>query len=144
MGLHRIRKESTFHNMSVDEICRRHLRKTGIQPELVGRIGCFLVYKNLSSEARTEILALSVVRVASEYGLNITFIAPETLNAILENAARRHSAQDLTNTSLTNCSPMPLPKRSANSVTLLMEYRVEPISTARLSTKESRLIRERI
>jgi hypothetical protein len=67
-----------------DEVCRKHLKKAGIKPELVGRIGCFLVYQELSKKARTEIVALSIVRVASEYGLNITYIVPETLTAILK------------------------------------------------------------
>ena len=68
----------------VDEICRKHLRKAGVSPELVGRISSFLVYQELNNQARTEILALSIVRVASEYGLNIRFIAPETLTVILQ------------------------------------------------------------
>jgi ATP-dependent Clp protease ATP-binding subunit ClpA len=71
----------------IDEICRKHLKKAGIKPELIGRIGCFLVYQTLNEKARTEILALSIVRVASEYGLNIGYIEPETLKAIL-----RHNA----------------------------------------------------
>lgn len=74
-----------FNNtLLTDEICRKHLKKAGIKPELVGRIGCFLVYQELSEKARTEIVALSIVRVASEYGLNITYIVPETLMAILK------------------------------------------------------------
>ena len=70
---------------TVDEICRKHLRKGGVSPELVGRIGSFLIYQELDDTARTEILALSIVRVASEYGLNIFYIMPETLMAMFKN-----------------------------------------------------------
>lgn len=69
---------------TVDEICRKHLKKGGVSPELVGRIGSFLIYQELDDTARTEILALSIVRVASEYGLNIFYIMPETLTAMLK------------------------------------------------------------
>lgn len=79
-----LKTRQAFDNVFlIDEICRKHLKKAGIKPELVGRIGCFLVYQELSGKARTEIVALSIVRVASEYGLNIVYITPETLMAVL-------------------------------------------------------------
>ena len=67
----------------IDELCRRNLRRAGVVPELISRIGSFLVYRNLDNASRAEIMALSIVRVASEYGLKITYIAPESLSSIL-------------------------------------------------------------
>ncbi|MGI8467324.1 MAG: AAA family ATPase [Pyrinomonadaceae bacterium] len=74
----------------VDEVCRRHLRKAGISPEIIGRIGSFLAYRELNQQARIEILALTIFRTASEYGLNISYIAPETLTTILNKTEASH------------------------------------------------------
>lgn len=79
---------STVNQQTINEICRKHLQNNNIAPELVGRINSFLVYYPLSEETRIEILALSIVRVASEYGANISYIAPETLSVILQTAGK--------------------------------------------------------
>ena len=77
-----LKKRGKLNSQNLDETCRNQLRKSGLAPELIGRIGCFLVYQHLTNEARIEVLALSVVRVASEYGLRIEYIAPETLTKL--------------------------------------------------------------
>jgi len=63
----------------IDEICRRRLKASGIAPEIVGRIGRFLVYYPLSQDIRAEIITLSVADVAQEYGITIKYIEPEVV-----------------------------------------------------------------
>ncbi len=67
-----------------DEVCRRRLKAAGISPEIVGRIGRFLVYRQLNDEARAEIVALSVAGVGREYGLEVQRIEPQTVICIME------------------------------------------------------------
>jgi ATP-dependent Clp protease ATP-binding subunit ClpA len=68
---------------SVDAACRRHLGASGIRPELVGRIGAFLVFRPLSDLARAEIATAALVRVASEYSLAVEMIDPEIVSSIV-------------------------------------------------------------
>ncbi|MCX6924339.1 MAG: AAA family ATPase [Verrucomicrobia bacterium] len=67
-----------------DEVCRRRLKAAGISPEIVGRIGRFLVFRSLSAEARAEIVTLAVADVAREYGLEVQRIEPAVVVSILE------------------------------------------------------------
>jgi ATP-dependent Clp protease ATP-binding subunit ClpA len=67
----------------VDALCRRHLAASGIRPELVGRIGAFLVFHPLSPRARAEIATSAIARVAAEYGLTVVRVAPEVVSAIV-------------------------------------------------------------
>jgi ATP-dependent Clp protease ATP-binding subunit ClpB len=62
-----------------DEVCRRRLHAAGIAPEIVGRIGRFLVYIPLLPETRAKIVALSIAEVASEYGLNVQYVEPNVI-----------------------------------------------------------------
>lgn len=62
-----------------DEICRRRVRKAGIAPEIVGRIGRFLVFRPLSAETRAAILALTISEIATEYGVVVQFIEPAVI-----------------------------------------------------------------
>jgi ATP-dependent Clp protease ATP-binding subunit ClpA len=66
-----------------DAICRRQLGASGIRPELVGRIGAFLVFRPLSDLARAEIATVALVRVASEYSLAVETIDPEIVSSIV-------------------------------------------------------------
>jgi ATP-dependent Clp protease ATP-binding subunit ClpA len=68
---------------SADAVCRRHLAASGIRPELVGRIGAFLVFRPLSDLARAEIATAALVRVASEYSLAVEMIDPEIVSSIV-------------------------------------------------------------
>jgi hypothetical protein len=68
---------------SVDGVCRRHLAAGGIRPELIGRIGAFLVFRPLSARARAEIATAAVAKVAAEYGLRVVHVAPEIISAIV-------------------------------------------------------------
>ncbi len=63
------------------EICRRRLKAAGMAPEIVGRIGHFLVYRPLLAETQAAIMAISIGEVAKEYGLTVQEIAP---NVIIE------------------------------------------------------------
>jgi ATP-dependent Clp protease ATP-binding subunit ClpA len=67
-----------------DEVCRRRLKAAGVSPEIVGRIGRFLVFRSLSAEARAEIVTLAVADVAREYGLEVQRIEPAVVVSILE------------------------------------------------------------
>jgi ATP-dependent Clp protease ATP-binding subunit ClpB len=67
----------------VDQVCRGKLRAAGVAPELVGRINSFLVFRPLASETKAEIVALSVARVAEEYGVRVERVAPELVVALL-------------------------------------------------------------
>jgi ATP-dependent Clp protease ATP-binding subunit ClpA len=67
----------------VNEICRHQLVRSGVAPELVGRIGSFLVFRPLDKETRAEIAALSIARVAGEYGLTVCNIDPAVVLDLL-------------------------------------------------------------
>ncbi len=67
-----------------DEVCRRHLRASGMAPEIIGRIGRFLVFRPLTPEDRAEITALAIAEVAAEYGLRLERIAPSVVVSVLE------------------------------------------------------------
>lgn len=70
-------------SVPIDSLCRRHLAASGIRPELVGRIGAFLVFHPLSARARAEIATAAVARVAAEYGLTVVRVAPEVVSTIV-------------------------------------------------------------
>jgi len=67
-----------------DDICRRRLQAAGISPEIIGRIGRFLVYRQLSSTDRGEIVALSIVESAQEYGVQVKYIEPSVIVKLME------------------------------------------------------------
>jgi ATP-dependent Clp protease ATP-binding subunit ClpC len=74
-----------FGDRSVeDEVCRRRLAAGGIPPEIVGRIGRFLVFRPLSSAIRAEIVALAVAEVAQEYGLDVAHVAPGVVAHLMQ------------------------------------------------------------
>lgn len=68
---------------AIEALCRRVLVKDGIAPELVGRISCFLVFKPLDAAAQAEVAALSIARVAGEYGLELSYVEPELVAELL-------------------------------------------------------------
>ncbi len=81
-------RRASTNDFLIDEICRKHLKGSSIAPEIIGRISCFLVYAPLSDKARTEVLALSVIRVAQEYGVTISSIEPEAMNVLVNQAGK--------------------------------------------------------
>ena len=72
-----------------DEVCRRRLHGAGIAPEIVGRIGRFLIYRPLSAETRAEILALAIVEIALEYGVQVSYIEPGVIITIMNLAGSK-------------------------------------------------------
>jgi hypothetical protein len=68
---------------SADSVCRRHLTSARLRPELVGRIGTFMVFQPLSARARAEIATAAVASVAAEYGLTVIRVAAEVITAIV-------------------------------------------------------------
>ena len=81
-------RRASTNDFLTDEICRKHLRESGIAPEIVGRISCFLVYAPLSEKARMEVLALSIVRVGEEYGVTVCSIEPDAMNALINRVGK--------------------------------------------------------
>lgn len=82
--LQEIETRRAFGNReTVDAVCRNRLRAAGVAPELVGRIGCFLVFRPLDREARAEVVTLAITRVAEEYGLQVVRIAPTVVADVL-------------------------------------------------------------
>jgi hypothetical protein len=77
------RRAAKGHERAADDVCRAHLRATGILPEFIGRIGAFLVFRQLSERTRAEIIALSVSRTAQEYGLTVERVAPAVIAHLL-------------------------------------------------------------
>lgn len=69
------------------EACRRHLRAAGLAPELVGRIGRFLVYRPFAQDEQVRLM-LSVIReVAAEYGVTVGEVSPECMAQLLQATA---------------------------------------------------------
>jgi hypothetical protein len=82
--LQELENRDAFGNRAtVDSVCRNRLRSAGLAPELVGRIGCFLVFRPLDRKARAEVVTLAIARVAEEYGLRVTRIDPTAVADIL-------------------------------------------------------------
>lgn len=69
--------------VAIDDVCRRHLRTAGIAPELLGRVGTFLVFRPLSPETRAEIVTLAVARVAEEYDVTVARVEPSVIAHVL-------------------------------------------------------------
>ncbi|MDA3923987.1 MAG: AAA family ATPase [Kiritimatiellae bacterium] len=83
--LRALEQRSAFANPeTVDEICRGHLKTAGIPPELIGRIGHFLVYRPLGPESKAEITATQVRETAAEYGLDVRYVAPDVIIDIIQ------------------------------------------------------------
>jgi hypothetical protein len=77
------RRGPNSRERATDEVCRAHMRAAGILPEFIGRIGAFLMFRPLSERTRAEIIALSVSRVAEEYGLTVERVAPSVIAYLL-------------------------------------------------------------
>ena len=78
--LDELETRDAFGNRAVeDDVCRRRLHAAGVAPEIVGRIGSFLVYRPLSPETRAEIVALAIAEVAGEYGLHVAYVEPSVI-----------------------------------------------------------------
>jgi hypothetical protein len=67
----------------VDEVCRAHLLTHGVAPELVGRVGAFLAYRDLNQDTRAEIVVLAIQSVAAEYGLEVAEVDPLLIAELL-------------------------------------------------------------
>jgi hypothetical protein len=80
-----LESRSAFEDpMTCDEVCRRRLKASGIAPEIVGRIGRFLVYRPLSGTARAAIIALAITEVAKEYGVEVAYVEPEVIIEVMK------------------------------------------------------------
>ena len=83
--LDELETRSAYGNREVtDEVCRRRLKASGIPPEIVGRIGRFLVYRPLTGATRAAIIALAIIEVTKEYGINAVYVEPEVVIEIMK------------------------------------------------------------
>lgn len=74
-----------FGNKSIeDEVCRRRMQASGIPTEIVGRIGRFLVFRPLDARTRAEIMAGTIVDVAAEYGICVTYVEPDVIVELMK------------------------------------------------------------
>jgi ATP-dependent Clp protease ATP-binding subunit ClpB len=75
-----LEERDAFGNQLIeDEVCRRRLHAIGVAPEIIGRIGRFLVFRHLCPETRAEIVAIAIAEVAEEYGLHVSHIEPSVI-----------------------------------------------------------------
>lgn len=85
--LDELQQRNGFGDQEVEaEICRRHLRASDIPPEIVGRIGRFMVFRPLGQQVRIEVLGTLVVKVAEEFGLDVRHIEPTIIVELLESS----------------------------------------------------------
>jgi len=77
-------QNASDNTVQVDTICRSKLVDSGIQPELAGRIGCFLLFKPLSPTTQAEVITLSILDIGHEYGVEVARIEPEVIASILD------------------------------------------------------------
>lgn len=70
----------------IDGICRSGIVKAGIQPELAGRMGCFLVFQPLSKSAQAEVMILSIVDIGREYGVDVARVEPSVIASIMDSS----------------------------------------------------------
>jgi ATP-dependent Clp protease ATP-binding subunit ClpB len=85
--LNELESRSAFGNRVVeDEVCRRRVHALGIAPEIVGRIGRFLVFRPLSPETQAEIAALAIAEVGEEYGLKVIYVEPSVIVDMMQKA----------------------------------------------------------
>ena len=68
--------------------CAEHLRRAGLPPDLVGRIGAFAAFGDLDEDdARRGIAESAIVALAAEYGLHVATFDPVVVE-VVEDIAR--------------------------------------------------------
>lgn len=73
---------------SVNDVCRKSLRRCGLPSELIGRISSFVVFQPLEHKARIEVLTQAIAAVAEEFGLQVTRIDPSVVSALAQEFRR--------------------------------------------------------
>jgi AAA domain (Cdc48 subfamily) len=72
----------------VQRTCAEHLRRAGLPPDLVGRIGAFAAFGDLDGDdARRGIAESAIVALAAEYGLVVATFDPVVVE-VVEDIAR--------------------------------------------------------
>ncbi|MBK7670563.1 MAG: ATP-dependent Clp protease ATP-binding subunit [bacterium] len=83
--LEELETRDAFGNRAIeDDVCRRRLHAGGIAPEIVGRIGRFLVFRPLSDATRAEIVAMAITEVASEYGVEVDYVEADVIVELMQ------------------------------------------------------------
>lgn len=71
---------NAFTNQAViNAICRSQFQVAGLLPEIIGRIGKFLIFLPLEATDLVRILTLEITEIAKEYGIDVQYVAPETV-----------------------------------------------------------------
>lgn len=71
----------------MDTLCRHHLTREGIAPELAGRIGAFCLFRLLCETDRARILVQAVETIAAEYEVEVEFIHPDVVVHLVRETA---------------------------------------------------------
>jgi len=75
---------ASLQSAEVDDVCRRKLKASGIAPEIIGRIGRFLLYFPLGQKERAKIMTMSIAEMTQEYGLILDYVAPEVIISFMK------------------------------------------------------------
>lgn len=73
-----------------DFIARKRCVDAGIAPEIVGRMGIFVVYKPIDDASRAHIVVSSMQEIAEEFGLELKHIDPNIVLDILHHQSSNH------------------------------------------------------
>ncbi len=65
------------------EAARKAFADTGVLPEICSRFSCFVEFKTLTDEAKIRILGKQVIESALEYGVRLSYIAPEIMQELI-------------------------------------------------------------
>jgi ATP-dependent Clp protease ATP-binding subunit ClpA len=66
------------------ESARKAFVKAGVLREIASRFNCFVEFRELSEEAKVQILAKQVIETGFEYNIRLAHIAPPLLQALID------------------------------------------------------------
>lgn len=66
------------------------------RPEIVSRFDWIYVFRPLEAEVLVEIAALKICNAAREYGLTVSFVAPEIIFDVMDRAEKSNDMRELT------------------------------------------------
>ena len=75
--------ELTKHIYRNTESARKAFIEAGVLREIASRFSCFVEFKELSAEAKIRILAKQVIETGFEYGIKLSYIAPEIMQELI-------------------------------------------------------------
>jgi len=79
----------------ITRICRKQLIQTGgMPPEIAARFTEILLFRALSEQDKVDILALSMIRLGEQYGLNVQHISTGLLQNVVDNLSVENGARE--------------------------------------------------